>query len=270
MIRLIRKRLIIPRGDTGAFSIPTKGSISEGDIAVFGIFDPLTRRTVVTKMVPATTPTISIGLVTDDTVDLEPRKYNWDISIYKHPYYDEDGELIGAEEVHSYYSAFRLPICEITEVALDVCKERWKTRDLLDNQTQIATGGFISSIESVYPWEELQQTQLEEMLYNIAKNNGYTGSIEDFGKHYASIFAGGSVVKGSIEDFPFEGDAQNLYLDSKSDILYYYKVASQVNMELVNYVAAKVAGIDDEGNYHLYIPIKAAIIENLIITGGGA
>ena len=42
MIRLIKRRLIIPRGDTGSFSIPTQGLVREGDLAVFGIFDTLT------------------------------------------------------------------------------------------------------------------------------------------------------------------------------------------------------------------------------------
>ena len=41
MIRLIQRRLIIPRGDTGSFSIPTIGTVGASDIAIFGIFDPL-------------------------------------------------------------------------------------------------------------------------------------------------------------------------------------------------------------------------------------
>ena len=34
MIRLIQRRLIIPRGDTGSFTIPTQGTVGNNDIAV--------------------------------------------------------------------------------------------------------------------------------------------------------------------------------------------------------------------------------------------
>ena len=102
MIRLLKRRLIIPRGDSGSFSIPTLGIISENDIAVFGIFDPLTHETKVLKMIKATTPSLTFTLETKDTINLAPKKYNWDVTIYHQPEIDEDGELIGAKEVNSY------------------------------------------------------------------------------------------------------------------------------------------------------------------------
>ena len=152
MIRLLRRRLIIPRGDTGSFSIPTLGSISDGDLAVFGIFDQLTHETKVLKMIYATSPILTFTFKSEDTISLEPKKYNWDISIYHKPIIDEDGELIGADEINSYYSAFKLPICEIREVALDMCKERWNTRDLLlDAQNPKTSTTYISNIRAVYP-----------------------------------------------------------------------------------------------------------------------
>ena len=49
MIRLIGRRLIIPRGDTGTFTIPTHGEVGEGDIAILSIYDPLTHKTVCEK-----------------------------------------------------------------------------------------------------------------------------------------------------------------------------------------------------------------------------
>ena len=49
MIRLIQRRLIIPQGDTGTFTIPTQGSVSQGDQAVFAIYDNLTHTTVLEK-----------------------------------------------------------------------------------------------------------------------------------------------------------------------------------------------------------------------------
>ena len=50
MIRLIQRRLIIPRGDTGSFTIPTRGTVEEGDVAVFSLYDALTHKTVFEKI----------------------------------------------------------------------------------------------------------------------------------------------------------------------------------------------------------------------------
>ena len=69
MIRLIKRRLIIPRGDTGSFSIPTIGAVKEGDIAIFGIFDPLTHQTVLMKKINATESILTITLNSEDTIE---------------------------------------------------------------------------------------------------------------------------------------------------------------------------------------------------------
>ena len=120
MIRLIQRRLIIPRGDTGTFSIPSLTSVKEGDIAVFSIYDSLTKNTVFEKYFPATQGTLEISLSHEDTVNLVPKKYLWDIKIYTDPVYDEDGILTNGTKINSYYAAFSLPICEIREVAQNV------------------------------------------------------------------------------------------------------------------------------------------------------
>ncbi len=120
MIRLIQRRLIIPRGDTGSFTIPTRGTVEEGDVAVFSLYDALTHKTVFEKIIPATEGTLTISFEHKDTVDLEPKHYLWDIKIYNKPEYDEDGLLIDGEEINSYYAAFSLPVCDIREVAQDV------------------------------------------------------------------------------------------------------------------------------------------------------
>jgi len=40
----------------------------------------------------------------------------WDIKLYRGPKYDEEGKIIGGDEIDSYYAAFSLPVCEIKEV----------------------------------------------------------------------------------------------------------------------------------------------------------
>lgn len=122
MIRMIQRRLVIPRGDTGSFSVPFNVAIAAGDVAVFSIYDPLTRKTVFEKEITLTgeEEQLVIPFEHGDTVNLAPRKYNWDIKIYSAPERDQDDILIGGAEINSYYAAFSLPICEIKEVAENV------------------------------------------------------------------------------------------------------------------------------------------------------
>ena len=245
MIRLLKRRLIIPRGDTGSFSIPTLGKVNDGDIAILGIFDPLTHNTVVLKTIYTTPISLTFTFKTEDTINLEPKKYNWDITIYHSPQFDEDGEIIGAEEINSYYAAYKLPICEIREVALDMNKERRRTRDLLlDAENPANPTEYISSIRAVYPWENMQLSFLAGQLYAYAKSVGYEGTAEDFNKQFNSMLAEKAVHYLSYNDFPVEGEENHLYFDTENKILFYW---------------------DKE-----YLPINATLIMNTTINGGGA
>lgn len=120
MIRLIQRRLIIPRGDTGSFTIPTLGTVAEGDIAILSIFDPLTQTTICEKIISATAETLTFNFIHTDTVNIEPSdRYQWDIKIYHTPEYDQNNNLIGGAEIDSYYAAFSksMPTCVIKQVA---------------------------------------------------------------------------------------------------------------------------------------------------------
>jgi hypothetical protein len=117
MIRIIGTRLLIPKGDTGFFSLPNKGIFSEGDVAVFAVKDPLTQTTVIEKLIDASSPFLLIEIEKEDTMELVAGKYFWDVKIYRHPIYDEDNYLIDAVEIDSYYSAFKQPLLIIKEVA---------------------------------------------------------------------------------------------------------------------------------------------------------
>ena len=124
MIRLIRRRLIIPQGDTGTFTIPTQGMVSIGDKAIFAIYDNLTRTTVLEKEIDATPDTLTFTFQTEDTLNIEPddrgSRYSWDITIKRNPQYDENDNIVGYEEVDSYYAAFKLPSCVIRRVMYNV------------------------------------------------------------------------------------------------------------------------------------------------------
>lgn len=123
MIRLIQRRLIIPQGDTGTFTIPTQGMVSSGDKAILAIYDALTHQTVLEKVIDATPETLTFTFESKDTIDLEPddrgNRYYWDITIQRNPQYDTNNQLY-YEEIDSYYSAFGLPACCIKRVTRNV------------------------------------------------------------------------------------------------------------------------------------------------------
>lgn len=122
MIRVIQRRLIIPRGDTGTFTLPLLATASDGDIAVFSIYDPLTKTILLQKKVIVSGQTIEFNFTREWTINIEPSdRYEWDVRIYNTPIYEDGTEDINSEDaipidgasIDSYYSAFSLPQCEI-------------------------------------------------------------------------------------------------------------------------------------------------------------
>ena len=126
MIRLIQRRLIIPQGDTGTFTIPIQGTMVEGDKAILAIYDNLTQTNVL-ELEPSeiTSETLSFNFVPEHTLSLEPdnrgNRYSWDIIIMRQPYKDANDETQYAQ-IDSYYAAFRLPPCVIKRVTRNVQK----------------------------------------------------------------------------------------------------------------------------------------------------
>ena len=114
MIRLIGRRLIIPQGDTGTFTIPTQGSVSQGDEAILSIFDNLTQQTVLEKKIDATEETLTFTFNSQDTLNIEPddrgSRYSWDITLVRD----------SGASIDSYYAAFSLPPCVIKRVTRNV------------------------------------------------------------------------------------------------------------------------------------------------------
>lgn len=141
MIRLIQRRLIIPRGDTGSFTIPTLSTVDATDIAIFSIFDPLTHRKIFQKHITPEGQVLNIVFSHNDTSNLPSGKYVWDIKFYKSPIFNEDGEIVDGEEVNSYYAGFSLPVCEIRETAED-----WPIYEWLE---EFDIGDIVKNIASI-------------------------------------------------------------------------------------------------------------------------
>lgn len=116
MIRLIQRRLIIPRGDTGSFTIPVLGAVENSDIAVFCIFDPMTHKKVFSKYIVPGNENLEITFSHNETAKMRPGKYVWDIQLYKNPEFSDE-EVVNGEEINSYYAGFTLPVCEVRETA---------------------------------------------------------------------------------------------------------------------------------------------------------
>lgn len=114
MIRLIQRRLIILKGDTGSFTIPALNSADINDVLIFSIFDPPKHKIIFQKRATSSGKVVSVEFSQDDTLELPSGKYAWDIKYYKNPVIEND-EIVDSEEVNSYYAAFTLPVCEIRE-----------------------------------------------------------------------------------------------------------------------------------------------------------
>ena len=137
MIRLVGRRLIIPQGDTGTFTIPTQGTIAAGDKAILSIYDLLMHNTIKQLELQITAENLSEctdaltfefqsqdTLISDASEAIEPddrgHRYAWDVTIIRNPLYDENNELIHADSIDSYYAAFSLPSCVIKRVTRNV------------------------------------------------------------------------------------------------------------------------------------------------------
>lgn len=168
MIRLIQRRLIIPRGDTGAFSIPTTAATSIGDVAIFTIFDCITRTKLFEKNVEIEGNSVTFNFSHNDTVNLKPGKYLWDIKFYKNPVF-ADGKLVNGEEIDSLYAGFSLPDCEIRETGDDLLiSPNAPTATLSPVQLDIISSALIEVHEAVEKTEtnvEHYPTIIENVWY---------------------------------------------------------------------------------------------------------
>lgn len=147
-------------------------------------------------------------------------------------------------------------------------RERFKTRDrLLEYDTSIMpltpTAG--ASMPMIYPWENASLAILSHQIFKLAQTNGYTGPEELLFEK----FNGGSVYKyDTLNNFPAIGAVGNLYIDISTGIIYYYiSTTQQVNAEKIAIVGGAIVGysvVGDITETHLYLPIRALPIENLI------
>lgn len=153
-------------------------------------------------------------------------------------------------------------------------RERFKTRDrLLEYDTSIMPLTPIAgaSMPMIYPWENASLAILSHQIFKLAQASGYTGSeellFEKFNGSHIHTY-------DKLIMFPSIGIIGDLYLDLETGILYYYISTSQsVDTEKIAIVGGAIVGysiVGDVTETHLYLPVRALPIENLIYDCGDA
>lgn len=153
---------------------------------------------------------------------------------------------------------------------LDWNHERYRTRDLLlEYDTSIlAPRPRAAGLAMIYPWENLSLEVLKSQLFQIAIQCGYQGIETEFWEHF--INPTGGVNTGTLNTFPVPGKEKELYLDTETNILYYFKEANNnINVEELVAVGAEII-YEGENTTYLYIPVRALPIEPLLLNCGSS
>lgn len=200
MIRLVQRKLIIPRGDTGSFSIPVLPNTNSGDIAVFSILNPLKHERLFDKEIKEFGDSLQIRFTHEETVNLPAGQYNWDIKLYRNPVI-ENNILVSGEEIDSYYAAFSLPICEIRETGDNyIVSPDAPNSYLRPDQIEIITGAIAALNAAVEKTE-----QNVEHYPKIIDEQWYTWDAES-GEYVATgVSANGNTGNG-IESVVLNND----------------------------------------------------------------
>lgn len=149
-----------------------------------------------------------------------------------------------------------------------MCRERKRTRDRLLDYA-LPPRPHTAGLAMVYPWENSSLTILSHQLFQIARNNGFTGEESEFLTKFSS--SAGGVNIGTIDTFPVPGVEDQLYLDISTEILYYFKIAPDgISAEIADKVGAEVVGRADDNSIYVYIPVRALPIEPLLLDCGSS
>ena len=267
MIRLVQNNLIIPRGDTGTFSVPVLSSLGES-IGVFTIIDLKTNTKILEKQVTPSGETLTIEFLHGDTVNLPAGKYAWDIKFYLNPII-ADGKLIDGTEVNSYYAAYRLPYCEIRQtgdnlLTSDDSPKSTITPQSLNALEAVANEVVIAKQNAVEAAENAAASALEAQGY-AAQVTGLTATAETLESDQSATasydsttgtltigipkgeipnFSIGEITEGATADATITGTTSNPILNLTLPNANVQPKADKV----INAVSGNFAGLDENGN----------------------
>ena len=126
----------------------------------------------------------------------------------------------------------------------DIAYERRRTRDLLleYNVDIMPPHPRAAGLSMVYPWENIELSNLIIQLYSFAAHSGYEGTIEEFKTVFGSYLQSKQIIFDTFNNFPEIGESNKLYFDTEENILYYWE--------------------------NEYKPINTLLIEGTILDGG--
>ena len=151
-------------------------------------------------------------------------------------------------------------------------RERKRTRDRLLQYNLLP----IINPSAINPFlpipTSIDENILEDAIFNIAAKYGFMGTKNDFWTKFNTQ----NVHSGTLQTFPVPGIEYDLYLDTETSILYYFRSVTQtVYSDLAARIGIAIVGthiIQDTTTTitYLYIPVQALPIENLIYDCGDA
>lgn len=139
--------------------------------------------------------------------------------------------------------------------------ERYRTRDLLLEYDKdiMPPRPRAAGLKIIYPWESIMLSNFIDQLYQVAVENGYSGTKDEYLSKNAEVLNANEIITGKLDSFPIPGNIENIYFDNEKAILYYYQfIEGEIDTTSPKFADARIF-IDEDNNTHLYIPIESKV-----------
>lgn len=185
---------------------------------------------------------LTFTFTSEDTSKLEARRYLYDITAYSNPLPEDPDEPIQGI-VHSYFSAYKLPICEIRDSTNMTSTNRELTRDRLYCYPPLPRGKIIDGS----PWEQIDDETFLSQFEKLLRNAGVIDENSSAAEYFQENSSFQILLFSNKLSFPDISTAQDnkFYYDLQEHVMYYFDPIGQN-----------------------YLPINANIIEGTTLIGG--
>ena len=116
------KSIIIPRGDTGVFTVSITGEIQPDAVPIFAVSNSF-GHTYIAKQCDISDGVVTVALDNADTKNISGGEYNWDIRLVTRRNADNNDDIYASNDIvaiDSIFSANGLPKFIVTEVPVNV------------------------------------------------------------------------------------------------------------------------------------------------------
>ena len=97
----ITRMIKLTRGDTGSVLVDADRQFPDDARAILTVKDRWFGRVAIKKVLIPNNGDFSATLLSNDTEDLQPGLYRWEVRIILHPYYNSDGEIVNGDQIIS-------------------------------------------------------------------------------------------------------------------------------------------------------------------------